>query len=56
MSPLYGYNLHIEMETFLSNKCIDTGFIIEKKINVIYGECNNENFIEAYPKVYLYNK
>jgi hypothetical protein len=54
MHPIYGYELHTQMETFLNNKCVDTGFLNDHKISVIYGECNNNNLTMIYPNVYLY--
>jgi hypothetical protein len=54
MSPLYGYSLHTEVENFLINKCVDTAFLDEHKISVIYGNCNNDNLTMIYSNVYLY--
>lgn len=54
MHPIWGYSLHTEMETFLSNKCVDTSFFKKYKISVVYSSCNNDNLKRIYPNVYLY--
>jgi hypothetical protein len=54
MHPIYGYELHYQMEKFLSDKCDDTAFLNEHKISVIYGDCRNNNCTMIYPNVYLY--
>ncbi|MCK4348691.1 MAG: hypothetical protein KAW47_08750 [Thermoplasmatales archaeon] len=55
MCPLYGYNLHGEMEKFLNEKCVDTSFMDQHKISVVYTtSCNNSNLTMIYPNVYLY--
>lgn len=54
MHPLVRYSLHTDMETFLTNKCVDTGFLDKHGIGVVYGSCNNDNLTMIYPNVYLY--
>jgi len=54
MHPIYGYSLHTEVENFLNNKCIDTSFLEEHGISIIYGNCNNDNLTMIHPNVYLY--
>lgn len=54
MHPIYGYDLHTQMEKFLNDKCVDTSFLDEHKISVIYGDCTNNNLTMIYPQVYLY--
>jgi hypothetical protein len=55
MHPIYGYDLHTDVEIFLNNNCIDTGFLDEHGISVIYSNiCNNDNLTLIYPNVYLY--
>lgn len=54
MHPIWGYNIHTDMETFFSNKCFDTSFLKKYKISVVYGSCNNDNLTLIYPNVYLY--
>jgi hypothetical protein len=54
MNPIYGYELHTQVESFLNDKCVDTAFLDEHKISVIYGDCNNNNLTMIYPDVYLY--
>lgn len=54
MSPVYGYNLHLQMETFLNNECRNTSFLEVYQLSVIYGRCNNSNLTMIYPLVYLY--
>ena len=56
MHPIYGYSLHTEMEKFLNEKCVDTSFMDQHKISVIYTtSCNNANLTMIYPNVYLYS-
>jgi len=54
MNPIYGYELHTQVEKFLTEKCVDTAFLDEHKISVVYGNCNNSNLTMIYPNVYLY--
>ena len=55
MSPLYGYDLHTEVEQFLNEKCVDTSFLHKHDVSVIYSSnCNNKNFTMIYPNVYIY--
>ena len=54
MHPIYGYELHTQMEDFLNNKCVDTAFLDDHKISVIYGDSNNNNLTMIYSNVYLY--
>ena len=55
MHPIHGYGLHTEMEKFLNEKCVDTGFMDQHKISVVYTtSCNNSNLTMIYPNVYLY--
>jgi hypothetical protein len=54
MSPLYGYELHSEMEMFLNSKCIDTSFLNRYELSIVYGNCINSNLTLVYPNVYLY--
>jgi hypothetical protein len=54
MNPIYGYELRTQVESFLNDKCVDTAFLDEHKIGVIYGDCNNNNLTMIYPDVYLY--
>ena len=54
MSPLYGYELHTEMEKFMKEKCTNTSFLKKYNIGVVYGACINNNLTMIYPNVYLY--
>jgi hypothetical protein len=55
MNPIYGYSLHTEMEKFLNEKCVDTSFMDQHQISVVYTtSCNNDNLTMIYPNVYLY--
>lgn len=54
MHPLYRYSLYMDMETILNNKCVDTSFLDEHEISVVYGNCNNNDYTTIYPNVYLY--
>jgi len=54
MHPLYRFGLHNEMEKFLQDKCVDTGFLDTYKISIIYGDCNNSNLTMIHKNVYLY--
>lgn len=54
MHPIHGYSLHTEVETFLSNKCVDTNFLERYGISVVYSSCDNDNLTMIYPNVYLY--
>ena len=54
MNPLYGYELHEQMETFLQEKCTNTRFLDTYRINVIYGEADNANLTQIRTRVYLY--
>lgn len=58
MSPLYGYGNAKKVTSFLSNCCIDEGFLKNFTISVVYTTscCNNENLTEVYPNVYIYPK
>lgn len=55
MSPIYGYNYHIEVEKFLNGKCTDVSFMHKHGVSVVYSSsCNNSNLTMIYPNVYLY--
>ncbi|MCK5346203.1 MAG: hypothetical protein KAR20_22490, partial [Candidatus Heimdallarchaeota archaeon] len=55
MSPIYGYNLHTEVEQFLDGGCVNISFLHEHDVSVIYSSnCNNKNFTMIYPNVYIY--
>lgn len=54
MHPLYGYELHIDMGKFLNEKCVNTSFLEQHGLSVIYGHCDNEYSEEVYENVYLY--
>lgn len=54
MSPLYGYELHTEMEKFMREKCVNTSFLKKYNIGVVYGVCINNNLTMIHPNVYLY--
>jgi hypothetical protein len=55
MSPIYGYNLHSEVEQFLRDQCKNTSFLQKYDISVIYSsDCDNKNLTVVYPNVYLY--
>ena len=55
MHPIHGYSLHERVSEFLNNKCVDTGFMDEHKISVVYTpSCDNDNLTMIYPNVYLY--
>ena len=55
MHPIHGYSLHTEMEKFLNEKCVDTSFMDQHKISVIYTtSCNNANLTMIHPNVYIY--
>jgi len=54
MNPLYHYELHQQMETFLKNNCMNTSFLDTYHLSVIYGDAINTNLTKIYEKVYLY--
>ena len=54
MSPLYGYELHTEMDKFMREKCTNTSFLKKYNIGVVYGACINNNLTMIHPNVYLY--
>lgn len=55
MSPLYGYELHTQIETFLQEKCTNTSFLDTYQLSVIYGEATNTNLTMIHERVYLYS-
>lgn len=54
MHPVYRYELHTNVERFLNEKCINTSFLEQHQLSVIYGYCDNEYSSEVYKNVYLY--
>ena len=56
MHPTYGLNNQYKTYDFLNNKCKDTKFLDRYKIDLVYGNCENENLTKIYEKVYLYLK
>jgi hypothetical protein len=54
MNPVYRYDLHDDMETFLKQKCTNTSFLETYHLSVIYGESINTNLTKIHEKVYLY--
>ena len=54
MHPVYGYELHTDMEKFLNEKCVNTSFLEQHELSVIYGHCDNAYSEEVYENVYLY--
>ncbi len=54
MNPVYGYNVHTQMETFLSEGCSNIAFLDKFHLSVIYGDATNTNLTKIYTNVYLY--
>ena len=55
MHPIYGYQLHSEMEKFLREKCTDTNFLDKHRISVVIcEECNNSNLTKIHENIYIY--
>jgi hypothetical protein len=54
MNPIYGYELHGKMETFLNNKCMNTSFLETHHLSVIYGEATHTNLTKIHDHMYLY--
>jgi hypothetical protein len=54
MNPLYGYDLHEQMDTFLHEKCTNTSFLETYHLSVIYGDATNTNLTKIHDEVYLY--
>jgi hypothetical protein len=54
MNPLYGYELHEKMDTFLREKCTNTSFLDTYHLSVIYGDAENSNLTKIHETVYLY--
>jgi len=54
MHPVYGYELHAKMETFLQEKCTNTSFLDTYHLSVVYGDAENTNLTMVHNRVYLY--
>jgi hypothetical protein len=54
MNPIYDYELHTKMETFLREKCTNTSFLDTHHLSVIYGEATNMNLTKIHEMVFLY--
>jgi len=56
MSPIYNYEIHGEVESFLEKCCINENFLYKYNVTVVYNYCcNNENFTKIHSNVYLFN-
>ena len=53
MHPLYGYEPHENMETFLREKCTNTSFLDTHHLSVIYGDSINANLTKIHEVVSL---
>jgi hypothetical protein len=54
MNPIYGYDLHPQMELFLSQGCTNTAFLDKYKLTVLYCQATNTNLTKIHDQVYIY--
>jgi len=56
MHPIPGYKHHKEVSAFLNNGCVDTSFLEDFDVSIVYNnKCNTQDLTMIYPQVYIFS-